>query len=162
MSKYLRINFVIAAEPLDRPVTATVFPADVSPDVGRAHGRELSRKLGTRKEYFQSRVGVGSPDKTDAGQDRQIVAIQIDDAEKKGKAFRVGGNRVRQNLDGDLTIECRVDRFPHHSHSTLAQLFEDAIVQQFPPGFDGQRDSSEATEILRHVSRTVGIARRNH
>jgi hypothetical protein len=47
--------------------------------------------------------------------------------------FLVGGQGLRQDLDRDLSIEGRVQRPPDHTHPTLADLLDDAVVQQVWP-----------------------------
>ena len=52
--------------------------------------------------------------------------------------FGVPREGVRQHLDRHLAIEVGIDAAPDRTHPTLADLVDDAVVQQTPAGFDGQ------------------------
>ncbi len=76
-----------------------------------------------------------------------------------GTALGIGGQRLGQHLDGDLAAQRRVERLPDHAHAALAELVDDAVVQQGLAGFDGQpwilRDggySNESFFLWRGVS----------
>jgi hypothetical protein len=47
-------------------------------------------------------------------------------------AVRIGHLFGRQEFDGDEAVQARVPRFVHHTHATLADLFEQLVVAECP------------------------------
>jgi len=43
--------------------------------------------------------------------------------------LRLPGELFRQDLDCNFAVEGCVDRFPDHTHATLADLFDQAVMQ---------------------------------
>jgi hypothetical protein len=69
-------------------------------------------------------------------------------------AFRIGDSSFGQNFDGDHTIKAEVTGFVDHTHTTLAQFFEDLEVRQLAPwrniwhGFPKHTSSLLATDSV--------------
>src|SRR5438132_8921223 len=49
-------------------------------------------------------------------------------------AVAISSNRGRQNLEGNLAIEFRIERQKHFAHSALAQLLADFVAADFGAG----------------------------
>jgi hypothetical protein len=53
-----------------------------------------------------------------------------------GEALEVVGQAVGEDLDGDVALKCRVGGSPDHTHAALADLIDQAVVEQLLSGFD--------------------------
>ena len=77
-------------------------------------------------------------------------------ASNRASALRVGGERLRQDLDGDVAIELRVARAIHLAHAAFAQLGEDLIRAERDSGSEAQRP---APAVSRTAIATRGLVR---
>jgi hypothetical protein len=70
-----------------------------------------------------------------------------------GQPVGVAGQHRRQDLDRHLTIECRVEGPPDHTHPARADLLDQAVVQQLPAGFDGHSSVLLPRVLVRSLTR---------
>ena len=56
------------------------------------------------------------------------------------------GEKIRQDLDRHLAVERGVERAPHHTHPTLADLLDEAVVAELLAG--GEFHLREAQSLL--------------
>jgi len=78
---------------------------------------------------------VKAVDRGDVGviQRREQLGLTVEAHEALG----VLGDRGRENLDGDLAVERGVFGFPDDAHAALADLLDEAVVEQSLVGLEG-------------------------
>jgi hypothetical protein len=70
---------------------------------------------------------------------------------KPGQRLRVPGHLIRQELQGNKTMESSVLGLVDHTHPATAQLLNDAVVR------DGLADHGEAWELRVKIFRTQDL-----
>jgi hypothetical protein len=98
------------------------------PSVDELHRDEVHRaRRGVCFVYGMQRHDVGMVQ----GRDRPRFALEA------CPTLRIGRHRLGKNLQRDVAVELRVLGLPHDTHAALADLLDQAVVQQLLAGFDG-------------------------
>jgi hypothetical protein len=74
---------------------------------------------------------------------------------KPRQSLGVLGEDIREDLDGDRSVERRIGRFPDHPHPALADLFHETVMGKHPAGLKGQAEVSSSYPSSRSPPRNI-------
>ncbi len=116
------------------------------------HREEAQRRLGSGRGLLVQAVDRGDVGVVEGGE-------QLGLALEAGQPLGVAGERVGEDLDGDLAVEGRVEGLPDHAHAALADLLDQAVVKQVLSGFDGH--SSFPFSVFAYFTKPFGCQARS-
>jgi len=87
------------------------------------HGQEVDAPLRVQA------VDRGDPRVVDRGEEPRLAL-------EARQPLGVAGEDLGEDLDRHLAPESGVRRLPHHAHAALADLFDQAVLQEILPGRD--------------------------